>query len=214
MKIEKLNEDKIRITLNLDDLKEKDIDFHAFMSNSIESQEIFLDMLEEAEREVGFVTDDYRVMIEALAMNDGNFILTVTRLSPDKEKEKSTYKKRKINIKRKSSVPNSQKAIYAFNSFDEFCEFCSFLNNNILKNMNSFAEKIDLYLYNNKYYLVLTNINVNINLLKTFCSSITEFAHFINNSELFESKLLEYGNLIIKNNAIDTCIQHFCKNGS
>ena len=90
MKIEKLNEDKIRITLNLEDLKEKDIDFHSFMSNSIESQEIFLDMLEEAEREVGFVTDDYRIMIEALAMKDGNFILTVTRLS---DKEKSTYKK-------------------------------------------------------------------------------------------------------------------------
>ena len=84
MKIEKLNEDKIRITLNLEDLKEKDIDFHAFMSNSIESQEIFLDMLEEAEKEVGFVTEDYRIMIEALAMADGNFILTVTRLAPEK----------------------------------------------------------------------------------------------------------------------------------
>lgn len=207
MKIEKLNEDKIRITLNLEDLKEKDIDFHSFMSNSIESQEIFLDMLEEAEREVGFVTDDYRIMIEALAMKDGNFILTVTRLS---DKEKSTYKKRKLNIKRKNSLPNAEKAIYCFNTFDEFCEFCNFANNNILRNMDDFAEKISLYLYNERYYLVFTNINVNINLLKTFCSSITEFAYFINNSELYESKLLEYGKLVIENNAIDTCIKHFC----
>ena len=45
MKIEKLNENKIRITLDLNDLAEKDIDFHSFMSNPIESQNLFLDML-------------------------------------------------------------------------------------------------------------------------------------------------------------------------
>ena len=58
MKIEKLNENKIRITLNLEDLNERDIDFHSFMSNSIESQSIFLDMLDKADREVGFNTYD------------------------------------------------------------------------------------------------------------------------------------------------------------
>lgn len=70
MKIEKLNENKIRITLNLEDLNERDIDFHSFMSNSIESQSIFLDMLDKADREVGFNTDDCRIMIEALALKD------------------------------------------------------------------------------------------------------------------------------------------------
>ncbi len=52
MKIEKLSDDKIRITLNMDDLKENDIDFQSFMSNSIESQDLFMDMLEKAEKEV------------------------------------------------------------------------------------------------------------------------------------------------------------------
>lgn len=81
MKFEKLNEDKIRITLSSQDLVEKDIDFHSFMSNSIKSQDLFLDILEEAEKKVGFVTKDYKVRIEALAMNDGDFIFTVTRFS-------------------------------------------------------------------------------------------------------------------------------------
>ena len=82
--------------------------------------------------------------------------------------------------------------------------------NNIFKYIKDFAKDISLYLYKEKYYLVFTDINLNINLLKTFCSSITEFAHFVNNSDLFESKLLEYGELVIKNNAINTCINHFC----
>ena len=56
--------------MNLEDLNERDIDFHSFMSNSIESQSIFLDMLDKADREVGFNTDDCRIMIEALALKD------------------------------------------------------------------------------------------------------------------------------------------------
>ncbi len=67
MKIEKLDENKIRITLNLNDLKEKNIDFHTFMANPIESQSLFLYMLEAAEKEVGFVTKNYQLSIEALA---------------------------------------------------------------------------------------------------------------------------------------------------
>ena len=68
MQIEKLNENKIRITLNLDDLKENNIDLHSFMSNSIESQDLFYTMLDKAEKEVGFETKDYKLMIEALAV--------------------------------------------------------------------------------------------------------------------------------------------------
>ena len=70
MKIEKLDENKIRITLNMEDLNAHDIDYHTFMSNSIETQSIFMDMLNTAEREVGFNTDDCRIMIEAVALRD------------------------------------------------------------------------------------------------------------------------------------------------
>lgn len=207
MKIEKLNEDKIRITLNMDDLKENDIDFHTFMSNSIESQELFMDMLDKAEQEVGFVTDDYRVMIEALATNNGNFVLTVTRI--EDEKQKNTYKKKKFNIKRKSPEINSKKAIYCFESFDEFCDYCNFIRDDTLKIIEELANRVSLYQYNEKYYLVLEDLNMNVNLLKSFASSITEFAHFVNGS-IFESKLTEYGSIIFENNAISECSKHFC----
>lgn len=73
MKIEKLNENKIRITLNLEDLKEKNIDFHSFMSNPIETQTLFLDVLETAEKEVGFVTKNHQLSIDALATSTRRF---------------------------------------------------------------------------------------------------------------------------------------------
>ncbi|MBO5479097.1 MAG: adaptor protein MecA [Clostridia bacterium] len=210
MKIEKLSDDKIRITLNMEDLKENDIDFHSFMSNPIESQDLFMQVLDKAEKEVGFVTEDYRIMIEALAMANGNFVLTVTRIS--QEKTKNTYKPKKLNIKRKTSQLNSKKAIYCFDAFDEFLGYCKFLKNDILINIDDFSSHSRLYEYNNKYYFVLEDIKMNTSLLKTFASSITEFAHFVDNSDLFESKLLEYGNIIFKDDAISMCLKHFVKN--
>lgn len=68
LQIEKITENKIRITLNIQDLQEKNIDLHTFMSNSIESQDLFYEMLNKAEKEVGFETKDYKLMIEALAI--------------------------------------------------------------------------------------------------------------------------------------------------
>ena len=73
MRIEKITENKIRIILNLEDLKENNINLHDFMSNSPESQDLFLDMLERAENEVGFKTKDYRLMIEAIATSERKF---------------------------------------------------------------------------------------------------------------------------------------------
>lgn len=209
MKIEKLNDDKIRITLNMEDLKENHIDFHSFMSNPIQSQDLFMDMLEKAEREVGFVTEDYRVMIEALAMSNGNFVLTVTRICP--EKSKNTYKAKKLNIKRKTPTIDSKKVIYCFDHFDEFLGYCEFLKNDILKYLEDFTSHTRLYEYHNKYYFVLENIKANDHLLKSFASSITEFAHFVDDSDLFESKLLEYGTVIFNDNAISECLKHFIK---
>lgn len=207
MRFEKLNEDKIRITLSNEDLKNKDIDFHSFMSNSMESQDLFFDMLEEAEKEIGFVTKDYLIRIEALAMAGGDFILTVTRSLP--EKIKSNVRK-KVHIKKKNINTKARCAIYRFSSFEDYCSFIQFFNNSNFKFTN-LAKKVLLYEYKNCYYFVLNNINFNFPNLEKLFSCITEFATFINNSEVFLSKLSETGKLIMKHNAICIGIKHFVK---
>ena len=66
MKFEKLNENKIKIIVSMKDLEDKDISLHDFMSNSIESQELFLDLLEEAEEKVGFKTSNCKIRDESI----------------------------------------------------------------------------------------------------------------------------------------------------
>ena len=207
MNIEKLNENKIRITLNMDDLEAKKVDYHSFMSNSIESQQLFLDMLEEAEKKVGFITDDYRIMVEALALANGNFIFTITRSLPELSSEK--IKKKKIHIKRKINYLNNNKSIYCFQNFDDFCLFCHSLNITMPNQYENIIQNTSLYYYKNKYYLIFSNVNKDSKLSKSISSIISEFGYFVNSSELFERKLKEHGSEIIKNNAITTCLKHF-----
>ncbi len=202
MKIEKINEDKIRITLNLDDLKEKNIDFHSFMANPIESQSLFLDVLETAEKEIGFVTKNHKIILDALVTSDGNFVLTVTRNSENNPKKK-------IIVKR--NMPDSDKStiIYSFKLFEDVISFCKYIYS--LPNKDKFynSKLTSLFQYKNIYYIIFHNVNLNSTKLKSFEIMISEFGTQVANPDLFECKLLEFGTKIIEKNAINVINKNF-----
>ena len=210
MKFEKLSDNKIRIILTMQDLTEKHIDFHSFMSNSIESQNILLDMLEEAKKETGFDPENFNLKIEALAMADTNFVFTITKVYPEAE---STEKpaKRKFTIKRKSlNTSANTQAVYMFNCFDDFCNLLQFFKkSNSINEINDLADNVLLYNYKNSYYLLISNIHTDIASKINFYANITEFAKCITNSKSFASKLVECGTLIMKNNALEIGFKHF-----
>lgn len=215
MKFEKLNDNKIRIILTNKDLSENHIDFHSFMSNSVETQDLFLDMLEKAEEEIGFITKDYKIRIDALAMMDGDFILTVTRMNPDIDRERKEHMreksqtKGKLKVKRKTQeIQNCANVVYRFCKFDDFYDFVSAIHTSCL-NIHRFASYIQLYSYQNAYFLVFKHINLKHENAKKFTSLITEFATLVNYPDLFISKITESGNLILKNNALLSALKHF-----
>lgn len=207
MKIEKLSENKIRITLSHQDLVQKNIDFHSFMANSIDSQDLVFDVLDEAEKEIGFVTKNYQIRIEAIAITDGDFILTVTRSLPETA-NKVALGRKKVSVRRKKSNYEATQLVYSFLTFDDFCNFIEFFSSNHLP-VTNIAKSIVLYQYKNTYYLVFKQINLNYQYLKKLCSSITEFATYKTNPDLFIVKLVERGEVVMKNNAIKTGIQYF-----
>ncbi len=209
MKFEKLSENKLRIILSRKDLEEKDINFHDFMTNSFETQDLFLNILEEAEEKVGFNTKNYKVKIEAFAMTDMDFVVTVTRMSPDIDSNLSP--KKKFKVRRKQSQDELNQAIYRFHYFDDYCNFIQYLSQNHLTTSVNIAKGILLYEYKNQYYLILNNINFEYPNIKKFYSSIVEFATYINNANLFFSKLRECGNLVIKHNALKTSLRYFIR---
>ena len=78
-----------------------------------------------AEKEIGFVTSNYQLMIEALAASDGSFGLTVTRT---KEEKKRLPKKLKTAAPKPKLLPldkNIPTLVYKFNTFDDFYDLCN-----------------------------------------------------------------------------------------
>lgn len=135
----------------------------------------------------------------------GNFILTVTRITSEKDLRK------KLTAKRKSVNFPSNSAIYKFNSFDEYLEFC----NSLLVSQNTTYDLLKastLYLYKSEFYLCLHINEKNFNLFKYTHCLIIEFGTQINKSELFERKLKEHGKLIFKTDPIMNCFKHFGNN--
>lgn len=215
MKLEKLTENKIRVILNLEDLEKEDLTLQDFLANAQGFQKFFVNMLDRAEKELGFVTKDCKLLIESFSSPDGVFVFTITKFSknaPQNSNNKINTRKKLVGVKKRTNINALQNNhnIYAFNNFDEFCSFCNAINSsNILNRKPKLAKNIALYLYNNTYYLILHDINLKNKNLEHFYSYISEFSKLINYTEGFEGKLLEHGKLIIKNNAISTGIKFF-----
>ena len=203
MRFEKIGDNKIRITLNHNDLLKRNVDFHSFMTKSIESQDLFFYCLNRAEKEIGFITKNYKLHIEAISIpSSGNFILIVTRTKLEKDK----ISKKKIYTQKNIINKSETQAVYCFTTLDDYLSFISFFKNNNYKFTN-LADYIWLYKYNNKYYLVFNNMNLLYPNLKNLLYCITEFACFINNSNIFIGRLSENGTLILNHNALRTSIK-------
>ena len=211
MKIEKLTENKIRVIINGQDLKDNHIDLHTLMTKTLESQNLFLKMLLKAEQEVGFHTDGCRLLIEAFSSTDDNFVFTITKYkkSDNDISEDINIPKRKISVRRKSINLKSSTTIYCFEDFDNFCNFCQFLNNIHEFESKKMSKDFSLYWYQDNYYLVISNINITYPYLKNFYSAISEFGKSASYSTSFQNKLLEHGKIIMKKNALAIGIKYF-----
>ena len=79
------------------------------------------------------------------------------------------------------------------------------LNNQIYLKL----KKVSLCLYNSIYYLCIHINQSNLSIVKAINCEISEFGNSVSNPELFERKLLEYGKVIFKTNAISNCVKAF-----
>lgn len=208
MKIEKLTENKIRIILKREDFKDKTLDINQLFLTTPESHQLFLELLNRAEKEVDFDTTGHKLLIEASSENEDIFIFTITKYIETNINVKSKHKKA-LTIKKTSNIFNASSLIYQFSEFEDFCEFCDFANSNNCINIKKLYKNSVLYLYNNTYYLVIDGINLTNHSLLALHSNLLEFSSLTKYTKNFKFKLKEHGKIIIKNNAINTGMKYF-----
>lgn len=85
MKIEKLNDNQIRCTLNPQDLKERQLKLSELAYGSDKAKELFQDMMQEAFQEYGFEAENTPLMIEAIPTSPESIILVVTKVDNPEE---------------------------------------------------------------------------------------------------------------------------------
>ncbi|MCX7774163.1 MAG: adaptor protein MecA [Clostridia bacterium] len=201
MRIERVGENKIRIFVSYDDLEERDIDLDSFNYSSPETQELFWDLMEQAEIELGFEAQESQLCIEAVSDVDHGFVITITRMEEESEFEsiqkfiKNRYRKKDLAIKKKTAKVCSTLQIYAVEGFDDLCFLCSAIS-------HLYKGRSKAYSLDGTYYLVLSAVEGNIHNQKQFDGVISEYADKMQNVDFFEGYLNEYGKQLMAENAI------------
>jgi len=199
MKIEKINDNKIKITLSAKDLADRNLDFQSLRHNSPEAQTLFWDMMKLAESEHGFTASNCQLFIEAASVTNGNFIVTITKVfdTPGLPSGRSLHAKQApstLKIKRKPTS-YSHSYIIRFPSFDNIVDA---LRQNTLSTKMSSA----LYEYKTEYYLVLKPSISQTNELKKLVFLLSEFGDVAHDFRYTEGIINEYGNKIIAKDAL------------
>lgn len=85
MKIEKINDNQFKCTLNKSDLATRKIKLSELAYGTDKAKELFSDMMQLAASEVGFVAEDIPLMIEAIPVSSECIILVVTKVDDPEE---------------------------------------------------------------------------------------------------------------------------------
>lgn len=84
MKIEKINENQIKCTLNKSDLASRHIKISELAYGSEKAKDLFRDMMQQASYELGFEAEDIPLMIEAIPISSDCIVLVITKVEdPD-----------------------------------------------------------------------------------------------------------------------------------
>ena len=149
MKIEKIGENTIRVTISLADLEERNINIHSLNYNSDATQELFWDMVNRATQRV--YISDCQLIIEPIPDIKDGFTITITRVDEDTDFEsihkyiRNRFNKADLRAKRSNHKLCSPLTIYSFEDFEDLCALCE-------KIQPLYVEKSSLFKLADKYY--------------------------------------------------------------
>ena len=183
MRMEKINSNKLKIILSINELEDEKIDYHSFMAGSEKSKNIISNLLYIAKDELGFDIQDCNIEIEKFEITQGNFILTITKFQKSEKKPK---------VKRKQFDIQNDYCIYEFSNLSNYYDFIIFFKNYFKKIYKSFIKNSEIYCSTNKYILIVNCSELSPIDSKIFNTVILEFANFKSTSKTLISKIREF----------------------
>jgi adapter protein MecA 1/2 len=202
MKIERISDNIIKVTISYNDLEERNVDLNALNYNTPAVQELFWELMEQAEEQLGFSLTDSQLVIEPVPDSNDGFVITITRIDEDGEFEsihkyiKSKMRKSDLRVKKKSRKVSSPIWVYSFRALNDICELADRLDIH-------YSGESTLYRCRDTYYLLLTRSGLLTSDMKMFELMLAEYGNKIANTNFIEGYLNEYGEKIIDYNALE-----------
>lgn len=167
MRIEKLEFNKIKVTIFPVDLVDMNINIKNLRPDSPQLHSFLSDIMEKIKEETGFNPYSARTVVEASPVGDC-MVLTVTKICENKERvNKSSIKNVRAVLKNK----DVKKKVYFFDKFDDMCAAISHISDESL--INSICYKIE-----NRYAVAAPmDSTKEIGIMREFSSSCDVHSH-------------------------------------
>ena len=200
-----INDNKIKVMLTEDDLREFEIETEELDYSNTDTKRMFWDVLSRAKKLTGFDTDGQRVLVQLYPSRHGGCEMFVTKIgtlcSADENcaiNKRTPIISERITLDKGTDIshkPNKNLAAFSFESLNEAIAVCRRLSQ--LK----YTEDSSAYIGDdNRYYLILTGIDVSGYTMDKY-SFISEFGT-IENIESTKNYLFEHSTPIGKRKAV------------
>lgn len=187
MKFELLKPNKIKVTVETQDLEEWGISADEMAKNTPETREIFFEMLRRAEKETGFSCNNARLVVEA-AINSAMHELTLFVTKVDNDEEQRLFEKLSNQLKTETDKKEKKRSknppVSTMIELEDF--------ENVINMCHTMRECFwgSLYSYRDKYYMTM---------LPSYIPKASEFGALC--PEKYRAIVEEHGKAIVRNSA-------------
>ena len=195
MKLERLNQDKIRIFLTFDDLLERGINKEDIWQDIPKVHELFNDMINQAYQELDFEISG-PVAVEVYSLPAQGMVVIVTRgrgALSECEDDLEDYYELEVTL------DESEDILFSFNDFDD----CIQVAHKIAPYTDGSGT---LYKFHGRYYLLLEGLTLEEKIEDLLIALLSEYGEPSTQSKFV---LAEYGTVIIPEQAIEVLCRHF-----
>ncbi len=207
MRIERVDENKIKVLLDDNEAKEWNITVKNISENTPEVQKMFWHAIRVVKENIDFSIDGAKLFVETIPSCDSGIGMFITKVCNDAELREAVSRcSYKGKIRRNELKPDAtqmlkrRKCVYRFDDFDSVCDAAKVLR-------GKYIGMSTLYKMNGEFYLCLIPRGP-----VSLCEAevmLPEFAQRLSHGQYVHGKLNEYGTKMIEYDAIDILNEYF-----
>lgn len=194
MRLERLTNNKIKIFLTIDDLSDRGLTKEDIWKDSLKWHQLFHDMLEEASDEFDLEIIG-SVAVEIFSLHAQGMVMIVTMIEQDEDEEQFDDGIIEMQV----TVDGSEDILFSFNNIEDVIQLANRL-------LQAGITGGSLHFMNDYYYLLMNGI-----LPEDANKAVSLMAEYGVPSILSIHRLLEYGNEIMEERAVETLVHYFIK---